>query len=102
MKRNRKNVTKDLINRKHYIKNEFKKLILKSVMQNKNAKPIVRAHAYFKMIHFPKKSSISNQINVCLLRGRTKGVWKFAQMCRHVIVKLAVTGNLQNMKIKSW
>jgi len=102
MKRGKKNITKDLLGRKFYIKNEFKKIILKSIIQNKNTKPIVRSHAYFKLSHFDKKSSISNQINVCLLRGRTKGVWKFAQLCRHAINKLAVTGVLHNIKIKSW
>jgi len=102
MKRGKKNISKDFINRKYFIKNELKKIILKSILQNKNAKPITRSYAYFKLIHFSKKSSISNQINVCLLRGRTKGVWKFAQLCRHVINKLAITGSLQNIKIKSW
>jgi hypothetical protein len=29
-------------------------------------------------------------------------VWKFAQLCRHAINKLAITGSLQNIKIKSW
>jgi ribosomal protein S14 len=102
MKRGKKNISKDLISRKYYIKNEFKKIILKSIIQNKNTKPIVRSYAYFKLIHFATKSSISKQLNVCLLRGRTKGVWKFAQLCRHAINKLAVSGSLQNIKIKSW
>jgi hypothetical protein len=74
MKRNKKNITKDFIGRKYYIKNELRRLILKSILQNKHAKPIVRAFAYFRVVHYPKRSSISNQINVCLLRGRTKGV----------------------------
>jgi len=101
MKRNQKNITKDLINRQLFIKYEYKKLILKSIMQNKNAKPIVRSYAYFKLINFTKKSSISKQINVCLLRGRTKGVWRFSQLSRHAMNRLAITGSLQNTKIKS-
>ena len=102
MKRGKKNVTKDLINRKIFIKNELKRVILKSIIQNKNVKPIVRSYAYFKLVHFSRKYSISNQINVCLIRGRNKGVWKFAQMSRHAINKLAINGFLQNIKIKSW
>jgi small subunit ribosomal protein S14 len=102
MKRGEKNITKDLIKRKIYIKYELKKIILKSIIQNKNTKPVIRSYAYYKTINYDRKNSISKQINVCLVRGRHKGVWKFAQLCRHAINKFATTGFLQNMKIKSW
>lgn len=102
MKRNVKNISKDLINRRYYIKNELKKIILKSIFQNKTAKPILRAYALYKLTNFKKKSSITNQINVCLLRGRTRGVWKFSQLSRHAMIKLATNGMLQNTKVKSW
>jgi hypothetical protein len=55
MKRNVKNISKDLINRQYYIKNELKKIILKSIFQNKNAKPILRAYALYKLTNFKKK-----------------------------------------------
>jgi len=74
MKRGEKNITKDLINRQYYIKYELKKLILKSVLHNQNIKPIIRSYALYKLNTFTRKSSISNQNNVCLLRGRMRGV----------------------------
>jgi hypothetical protein len=49
-----------------------------------------------------QKASITNQNNVCLLRGRIRGVWKFSQLSRHAMIKLAVYGGLHNTKIKSW
>lgn len=102
MKRNFKNITKDLIKRKRFIKNEFKKIILKSIIQNKSTKPITRSFATFKLLSFTRKVKISRQKNVCLLRGRNKGVYKLTQLCRHMTVKWGVVGNLQNLKINSW
>lgn len=102
MKRGKKNIIKDQINRTYFIKNELKKIILKSIIQNKNVKPIIRSYALYKKSIFTRRSSISNQNNVCLLRGRIKGVWKFSQLSRHAMIKLATYGGLQNTKIKSW
>ena len=102
MKRNKKNINRDLVNRKYFIKYELKKLILRSIIQNKNIKPIIRSYAMFKKTMLPNKNSISKQKNVCLLRGRNKGVWKFSQLSRHATLKLATNGFLQNTKVCSW
>lgn len=102
MKRGKKNIVKDQINRAYFIKKELKMIILKSIIQNKNVKPIIRGYALYKKALINRKSSISNQNNVCLLRGRIRGVWKFSQLSRHAMIKLAVYGGLQNTKIKSW
>lgn len=102
MKRGKKNIVKDQLNRKYFLKYEIKKLILKSIVQNKNAEPILRGYAQFKKSLISRKSSISNQNNVCLIRGRIRGVWKFSQLSRHAMIKIATFGGLQNTKIKSW
>jgi small subunit ribosomal protein S14 len=102
MKRGVKNITKDNIKKLHFVKQEWKKLILKSILQNKNIKPLIRSYCFYKLVNLKKKSSISNQNNPCLIRGRFKGVYKKFGLCRHVINKLALNGNLQNTKIKSW
>ena len=43
------NIKKNNIKIKKLLKNEFKKLILKSLIQNKNVKPIIRSNAFYKM-----------------------------------------------------
>jgi ribosomal protein S14 len=101
MKRGNKNIIKDLIKRKYFLKTELKKIILKSIIQNKNTKPLIRSYAMLKYTTFNKKSFLSKQINVCLIRGRHKGVWSFCQMSRHALNKFATSGFLQNIKIKS-
>ena len=49
-KENKKILNKDLIYRKYFLKNELKKIILKSIIQNKNVTPIIRFNAKFKLI----------------------------------------------------
>lgn len=103
MKNKIRNLNRDLIKRKNYLKNEIKKIILKSIIQNLNIKPNIRALAIKKLTDFRKISYISKQNNnICLLTGRNKGVLKLTQFSRHNMKKLSLKGSLQNIKIKSW
>jgi len=102
MKRGKKNIVRDQLKRLYYIKTELKNIILKSIIQNKNSKPIIRNYASYKKTLLSHKTSITSQNNVCLLRGRIRGVWKFSQLSRHAMIKLAIYGGLHNTKIKSW
>lgn len=102
MKRNLKNITRDLIKRQIYIKHELKKCILKSIIRNQNVKPIIRSYAFLKLVATTNKSYISRHINTCLFRGRNRGVYKYTQLCRHALNKQAMFGFLQNTKVKSW
>jgi len=101
MRRGSKRVTIDLIRRKSFLKNEFKYIILKSILQNKNVKPIVRSYAYMKLIFLKKKERISFERNLCLVRGRYRSVFKATQMGRHETVTRGFRGDIQNIKITS-
>jgi hypothetical protein len=74
MKRGKKNIVRDQLKRLYYLKTELKTTILKSIIQNKTNQPIIRSYASYKKTLLTRKSSITNQNNVCLLRGRIKGV----------------------------
>jgi hypothetical protein len=76
MRTNKLNVLKDKVKRKSFLKNELKKIILKSIFQNFKLKELDRLNAFKKLTFFKKKSSISRQNNVCLLSGRIGGVFK--------------------------
>lgn len=103
MKNKINNINKDIVKRKFYLKNEIKKIILISIIQNLNLKPNIRALALKKINKFLKISFISKQNNnICLKTGRFKGVLKLTQMSRHSIKKLGLVGSLQNIKIKAW
>jgi len=102
MKNNILNINKDLIKRKNFIKTEIKQIILKSIIQNKNIKPIIRSYALYKISRIKLNSSIVRQNNICLISGRIGGVWKLTEFSRHTIKKISVNGNLQNIKISTW
>lgn len=103
MKNKIRNINKDLIKRKMFLRVEIKKMILKSIFQNSNVKPIIRAKILRKLGLFRKNESISRQNNnICLLTGRNKGVLRLNNLSRHMIKKLSTTGDVQNFKIKSW
>jgi len=102
-KSNKLKINKDLYKRKQFIKFEIKKIILKSIIQNKNIKPIIRANAIYKLSKINNYFSISKQKNnICLKTGRIKGVLKITQTSRHYLKKLLINNNLQNIKINSW
>jgi ribosomal protein S14 len=96
-------IQKNVIRKKKFTKVEIKKVILQSIIQNKNVKPIVRIKARYKLIRLDINSCISKQNNnICLQTGRIKGVLNVTQLSRHSLKKLAMFGGLQNMKIASW
>jgi ribosomal protein S14 len=99
LKNNILNINKDLIKRKKYIKKQIKKIILKSIIQNKNLKPIIRSLAFYKLSQLSLKSSISKQNNMCLLTGRMGGISKLTNLSRHSMKRLSINGALQNIKI---
>jgi ribosomal protein S14 len=100
LKNNILKINKDFIKKKNFIKQEIKKMILKSIIQNKNLKPIIRSLALYKLSRINLKASISKQNNnICLLSGRIGGVLKNTNLSRHSMKKLSINGNLQNIKI---
>jgi ribosomal protein S14 len=94
-------ILKDKVKRKHFLKNEMKKLILKSIIRNFSAKDAIRLSAFKKLTFLKRKSCISKQNNICLLTGRIGGVYKLYNLSRHSIKRLAKINMLQNTKIKS-
>lgn len=102
MNRTNKNISKDQINRLYYLKYEYKKIILKSIIQTRSVSPLTRIYAQIKLLNYKKKSFISRQINVCLMTGRNRGTYKLFHLCRHAMLKLGTIGALHNTKIKSW
>lgn len=103
MKNKINNIKRDQNKRKKFLKSELKKLILKSIIQNLNLKPNIRAWAWRKIIKHKKRSFLSFQKNnLCLKSGRFKGTLKKIQVTRHETKKLSLIGSLQNIKVSSW
>ena len=102
MKNNILKIQKEMFLKKTFIKYEIKKIILKSITQNNNVKPIYRANALYKLSKLIKKMGISKNNNICLKSGRSKGVYKLTNFSRHYMRTLFIQNNLQNIKISKW
>lgn len=95
-------LVKDVIKRKNFLKKEFKKIILKSIIQNLRGNSLSRVEAIKQFNFFKKKCSISRQNNVCLLTSRTGGVFKKWNLSRHAIKNVAKLTMLHNTKASSF
>lgn len=102
MKHYKLSISKDKIKRKSFLKNELKKLILKSIFKNHHINELNRIDALKHLTFFSKKSCISKQNNMCLISGRFGGVLKKWQISRHNIKQFGKFNLLQNTKINSW
>lgn len=101
-KNNLTKIEKELLKAKFAVKFEIKKIILKSILSNKNVKPITRAYANYKLSLILNRTAISKRNNVCLKTGRFKGVYKLSNLSRHQMKKLFINNNLQNIQINNW
>ena len=94
------NFLKVKVKRKLFLKNEIKKKILKSIIQNQKIQPLKRQYSYYQLI---KTSNLYLKIkNTCLLTGRNSSVYKNFFISRHSIKKMLNDNKLQNIKINSW
>jgi len=103
MKQYKRSIKKDFIKKKCFIKHEIRKIILKSIIQDRNTNTLNKSLAVYKISCFKPYASISRQNNnICLKTGRYKGILKNTFFSRHSVKKLGKSNMLQNFKIASW
>jgi ribosomal protein S14 len=101
MKQNIKDINRYNSQKKYFLKKEIKLKILKSIIQNKNFKPIIRIFSSYKILKLIKHKKINKLKNICLSSGKKKSLFNFCKMSRHVIHNLNKFTKLTNIKIKS-
>ena len=80
------------------LKYEYKNIILKSIIQNRNLDNKYRLISKYYL----KKNYTSKNKKICLLSGKHKGVYNKFNLTRHNLNYFSKLGKLQNFKIKSW
>lgn len=100
MKREYKNIRLDNIKRKLFLKNEIKKLILKSIFQNRYIKNTKRFYIKIKLLQFKKQGAIAFQKKRCILTGQSNSIYKNFEINRHMVKKLNIFGMIPNITIK--
>jgi ribosomal protein S14 len=97
------NIKKNSTKKKKFLKKELKIIILKSLIQNNNLKPITRSNAFYKLSRLKYIYSKSKQNNnICLYSGKIKSVFNKFKMSRHFIKKFCSDNSLQNNKLINW
>lgn len=91
----------EFLKRKKIYKQHFKIKLKKSLITNQNQLKI--KHIYISTIKQIKFNCFkTKQKPRCLFSGRTKSINKNFSFGRHYLNKLAFTGSLNNISIKSW
>jgi ribosomal protein S14 len=96
------NISTEKLKRLYYIKLEIRKLILKSLVLNKNIKNNYRLYANLQIRLKPKRASISKQHKVCLINGNQRGIFNNFNLSRHALKTMGLQNRLQNVKTQSW
>lgn len=85
-----------------FLKNELKRYILRSIIQNQKVKPIIRARAIYKLTRLKLNSSIAKQYSVCFETGKIKSNITKYNRSRQITKAYGWKNNLPSTKIKSW
>lgn len=102
MKQNIKDINRINNHKKYFLKKELKLKILKSIIQNKNVKPVLRLFIQFKYLKFLKHKKINTLKKICLNTGKKNSIFNFCNLSRQSITKFNKFIKLTNIKLKSW
>ena len=92
----------DNFKRKIFLKNELKRLILKSIIKNENLPNTYRYFALFNKNKLIRTSSHIQHQNRCVRTGRIWSISKLTQYSRFVFRTSSYNGNLPGFKRASW
>jgi len=92
----------DNFRRKLFLKNELKKIILKSIIKNTNLPLSYRYFALYNKSKLMRLSSITQQKNKCVKTGRTWSTVKLVKYSRFLFRTESNNGNLPGFRRASW
>lgn len=92
----------DHYKRKVFLKNEVKKILLKSIKKNKNVNYTKRHLASFYMSNLTRFTGKNLNVNRCVVSGRSWGVNRKTLTSRFVFRKKAYNSLIPGCKRASW
>lgn len=98
LKKSKQQILKHNLKNNIILKYEYKNIILKSIIHNRNTNYKQKLIATFYL----KKNYLKKNKKICLLSGLHKGVDSKLGLSRHNLNYFTKLGVLQNFKIKSW
>jgi len=94
--------TLDNFKRKLFLKNELKKIILKSIINNVSLPTSYRYFALYNKSKLMRLSSLTQQKNKCAMTGRVWSTVKLTHYSRFLFRIESNNGNLPGFKRASW
>jgi small subunit ribosomal protein S14 len=92
----------DNFRRKLFLKNELKKIIIKSLIKNNNLPIIYRYFVLYNKSKLIRFGSITKQKNKCVQTGRTWSTIKNVNYSRFLFRTESNKGNLPGFRRASW
>jgi small subunit ribosomal protein S14 len=92
----------DNFRRKLFLKNELKKILLKSLIKNNNLPIIYRYFALYSKAKLIRFGSITKQKNKCVQTGRIWSTTKNVNYSRFLFRTESNKGNLPGFRRASW
>lgn len=89
-------ISRDELLRIIFLKKEIKTILLKSIIKNQQIKPIYRGLCAYKLQKL--KTFFTRQKNICIITGKSGGVYSVSNTSRQVLNKLLQEGFVTNMK----
>jgi ribosomal protein S14 len=96
------NIVKDYKLKMHFLKNEYKRLLYKSIMHNETNKPIVQSFIRYKLASWKIKTRISFQKRTCIVLGKNRSVYPKLNLKRHTIKKMNKTCLITGLSMGKW
>lgn len=95
-------IIRDQKRRRQLAKFELKRLLYKSVSQDRKLTPSDRFEYFLKLSKLPRNSSKTRIRNRCILTGRARGIYKLFRLSRIAFRELASNGALLGISKSSW
>lgn len=89
-------ISRDEILRLIFLKKEIKRILLKSIIKNQQVRPLSRGFCTYKLQR--EKNFFSRQKNICIITGKSGGVYSLTHTSRQMMNKLLQEGFLTNVK----
>ena len=102
MKTRIRGLTVELLLRKKFQKVELRKMLIKSITQNKNINLSKRLFFTKLLDKTTKYGTISKQHELCISTGRAKGIVSLLSLSRQSTKRFGLHNKLQNIRVASW
>jgi len=95
-------VRNDYKRRQLFLKYELVRLLLKSLLHNRNLPKLLRFKFQFELSALPRNSSLVRVHNRCIITGRAHGVYKFCKLSRIQLKEYGSQGKITGLRKASW